>query len=170
MTMDELTGLPTRADLPLALAELRTGPPPTHLTAILFDIDGMVWINLQRGHVEGDAVLGRIGRWLDARAREARGKAFRVGGEEFLFLLPKYSLDEALVLARDVIRDCERLQIPYAREGVDREFLALNAAAFIAPAEFQHVLAQLREAAAHAIYAAKLAQGRRYSVVATLQL
>ncbi|HEV8579410.1 MAG TPA: diguanylate cyclase [Thermoanaerobaculia bacterium] len=167
--MDELTGLPTHLDLPEALAELRGDDPSAGLTAILFDVDGMIWVNDQRGHLEGDSVLARVGRWLESRARQVQGKAFRIAGDEFLLLLPGHSVDHALALAREVVFDCERLRIPYARRDDDRDFLALNAAVFAASAGFEHQIAQLRDAAAQAIYDAKLAQGQRFSVVATTE-
>lgn len=164
--MDELTGLPTHLDLPGALAELRRDAPPASVTAILFDVDGMIWINDERGHLEGDEVLARIGQWFESRARQVHGKIFRVGGDEFLFLLPEHSIDAALALAREVVLDCERLRIPYARRDDDRNFLALNAAVFAAPVGFEHRMPELREAASQAIYDAKLTEGRRFSVVA----
>jgi diguanylate cyclase (GGDEF)-like protein len=165
--MDELTGLPTHLDLPGALAELRGEGSQAGLTAILFDIDGMAWINYEQDHLAGDAVLARIGQWLESRAKEVHGRVFRVAGDEFLFLLPEHSVEDALALARTIISDCERLRIPYARRDDARDFLALNAAVFTAPAGFEHQIVRLRDAAAQAIYDAKVAGGRRYSVIAT---
>jgi diguanylate cyclase (GGDEF)-like protein len=110
--MDELTGLPTHLDLPRSLMELKGYDPSAGLTAILFDVDGLIWINDRWGHEEGDRVLVRVGRWLEAIAKRKRGKAFRVSGDEFLFLLPETSREHAITLAREVVHECECLRIP----------------------------------------------------------
>ena len=166
--MDELTGLPTHRDLPEALAGLRGGAPSAGLTAIFFDIDGLIWVNDQHGHIEGDSVLNRVGRRLDSRAQQVHGTAFRIAGDEFLFLLPEHSLEDAAALARDVVSECERLRISYAKRDDPRDFLALNAVVFVAPQGFEHQIANLRDACAQAIYDAKCAGERQYSLVAVM--
>ena len=109
--MDELTGLPTHLDLPGALAELPRDDASAGLTAILFDVDGMIWINHERGHLEGDAVLARIGRWLESRAQQVQGQAFRVahmGHVNAPMILGTLSVIEVALNA---------LQIPHGKGG-----------------------------------------------------
>jgi diguanylate cyclase (GGDEF)-like protein len=164
--VDPLTGLPTHLDLPGAVTELRERGSAALLTAIVFDIDGLIWVNDQRGHLEGDAVLVRVARWLEPRC--GPGRLFRVAGDEFLVLLPDGSLEEAAGLARDVLSDFEGLRIPYWRRGDPRDFLALNAVVFTTWPGFENEIGRLRDDWAEAIYEAKRAQGIAYSVVAVM--
>ncbi len=164
--MDQLTGLPTHLDLPAAVAELRGSV--ASLTAVVFDIDRFIWINDQHGHLEGDALLVRVARWLESRCGQPRGRLFRVSGDEFLVLLPNGSLEEAAGLARDVLSDFEGLRIPYWRRDDPRDFLALNAVVFTAWPGFENEIVRLRDEWAEAIYDAKRAQERTYSVVAVM--
>jgi diguanylate cyclase (GGDEF)-like protein len=166
--MDPLTRLPTHLDLPGALAELRGGGSIASLSAIVFDIDGFIWVNDQYGHLEGDALLVRVAHWLESRCGQHQGRSFRVAGEEFLVLLPNRSLEEAASLARDVLSDFEGLRIPYWRRDDRRDILNLNAAVFTAWPGFENEIGRLRDEWAEAIYDAKRAQGRTYSVVAVM--
>jgi diguanylate cyclase (GGDEF)-like protein len=83
---DSLTGLPNRrsllADLERGLADA-TSERPLHL--LLFDLDGFKAYNDSFGHPAGDALLSRLGHTL-ARAVDARGSAYRMGGDEFCVL------------------------------------------------------------------------------------
>lgn len=164
--MDPLTRLPTHLDLPGALAELRERGSAASLTAVVFDIDGLIWVNDQRGHLEGDAVLVRVARWLETYC--GPGRLFRVSGDEFLVLLPNGSLEEVAGLSRDVLSDFEGLRIPYWRRDDPRDFLALNAVVFTAWPGFENEIGRLRDEWAEAIYDAKRAQGKAYSVVAVM--
>ena len=166
--MDALTGLPTHLDLPGALAELLGQDSVASFAAIVFDIDGMIWINDERGHIEGDAVLVRVARWIESRCAQHRGTSFRVSGDEFLVLLPQTSLEDAAGLTQDILSEFERLRIPYARRNDPRDFLALNAAVFTPHPGFEKEIGRLRNEWAGAIYDAKCAQGRAYSVVAVM--
>lgn len=166
--MDQLTGLPTHLDLPAAVAELRERGSAASLTVVVFDIDRFIWINDQHGHLEGDALLVRVARWLESRCGQPQGRLFRVSGDEFLVLLPNVSLEEAVDLARDVLSDFEGLRIPYWRRDDPRDFLALNAAVFRAWPGFENEIVRLRNEWAEAIYDAKRAQGRDYSVAAVM--
>ncbi|OYX10476.1 MAG: hypothetical protein B7Z08_00850 [Sphingomonadales bacterium 32-68-7] len=86
---DQLTGLANRRCTlerleRLVAASRKDGEP---LAAVMFDIDHFKLINDSFGHATGDAVLVRVG---ELARREARGGDLigRVGGEEFVWLLP----------------------------------------------------------------------------------
>src|SRR5215217_719274 len=99
---DALTGLGNRRALAAAVEELlpdgyvaegaelagrlagETDFPP--LVLALFDLDGFKHYNDTFGHPAGDALLVRLGRNL-AASLERRGRAFRMGGDEFCVLI-----------------------------------------------------------------------------------
>ncbi len=89
---DALTGLPNRRgwreQAPLLLAEHATGNKP--LSLLFIDLDHFKQRNDLHGHAAGDETLHRVGQLLGERL--AAGMAARLGGEEFVCLLP--GLDE----------------------------------------------------------------------------
>jgi diguanylate cyclase (GGDEF)-like protein len=94
---DPLTGLHNRRFLdelgPILLAEAkRTGSP---LGAAVFDIDHFKRLNDTHGHGAGDAVLRTAGAFLMREVRRSDA-VFRLGGEEFLILLPHTAESKAL--------------------------------------------------------------------------
>jgi len=101
--IDVLTGMLNRRALEQRLEELRaqaaiTGHP---VAAIAADIDHFKRINDEHGHARGDAVLVEVAQRLRTRLR-AFDLAYRVGGEEFIVLLPGADADEALTLADEL--------------------------------------------------------------------
>jgi diguanylate cyclase (GGDEF)-like protein len=88
---DSLTGLFNRGKLLYDLDRLlNSDRPAPHVLAFL-DLDGFKAYNDAFGHPAGDALLVRLGRQL-ADAVGERGRAYRMGGDEFAMLL---SGDEA---------------------------------------------------------------------------
>ena len=87
---DVLTQLRNRAFYMEELARLsRKGPWPVGMIAL--DLNGLKEVNDERGHAAGDAMLRRIGEVL-SKAVDAPACAARIGGDEFMILLP--STDE----------------------------------------------------------------------------
>ncbi len=83
---DTLTCLPTRAPL---LRELhKWSRSETPFLALFVDLDDFKPINDTHGHGVGDAVLIMVANRLADIARTHHGLAFRLGGDEFLVLLP----------------------------------------------------------------------------------
>ena len=97
---DPLTGLFNRRSLDEHAAReiahcRRHGVP---LSAIVFDIDHFKRINDTRGHLAGDEVIRAVARRVAMELR-ASDIAFRLGGEEFLLLLPSTAANGAATLA-----------------------------------------------------------------------
>ena len=92
-TTDELTGLGNRRrlarDLDDALGEVT---PERPLALMLFDLNGFKAYNDSYGHPAGDTLLARLGSAL-AHAVEGRGRAYRMGGDEFCVLAPAAGAD-----------------------------------------------------------------------------
>lgn len=83
---DVLTQLRNRAFYTEELNRLsRKGPWPLSVLAI--DMNGLKAVNDEHGHAAGDTMLRRIGEVL-AKAVDAPACAARIGGDEFMVLLP----------------------------------------------------------------------------------
>lgn len=101
---DRLTGLLDRARCgSLLTALLVESSDQDRPTAVLWiDIDRFRQINHSFGHVVGDSVLVELARRLE-RARPMQGALARVGGDEFVMLLPRTSQHEAEQVARKLV-------------------------------------------------------------------
>jgi diguanylate cyclase (GGDEF)-like protein len=84
---DPLTGLPNRESLMRDLKRAIDQPPtPGALRLlVLFDLDGFKLYNDTFGHPAGDALLERLSGRLASFAT-GRGRAYRLGGDEFCLL------------------------------------------------------------------------------------
>ncbi|MDF8360223.1 GGDEF domain-containing protein [Achromobacter anxifer] len=101
---DALTGLLNRQGLDslLASASRRLISDTTApIGVIMADIDNFKRINDVFGHVFGDMVLTRFGALLRSEA-DTRLRAARLGGEEFLLLLPGANLESATAIAEKI--------------------------------------------------------------------
>jgi diguanylate cyclase (GGDEF)-like protein len=94
--VDELTGLFNRTALSTRLIELETQShtTPRQVALVLGDLDDFKAINDAAGHVTGDLVLRAVAERVQGSLRSF-DSAYRVGGEEFLLLLPNTDLDAA---------------------------------------------------------------------------
>jgi len=93
--LDPLTGLHNRRSGEERLAEEmsraeRYGRP---LTLLLFDIDGLKQVNDKFGHPAGDRVIKYFAERLQ-KAIRGSDLAVRLGGDEFLVLLPECAVDQ----------------------------------------------------------------------------
>lgn len=95
-----------------------TEPEQTHMLSLtqdycllLIDTDRFKSINDLFGHLKGDEVLCALARTLESCARKD-DLVFRWGGEEFVLLLPRTSLDVALSLAEAIRATVARVTIP----------------------------------------------------------
>jgi diguanylate cyclase (GGDEF)-like protein len=112
-TTDALTGLANRRHL---LAELekelrRTGRSGRPLSVLMVDLDHFKDINDRYGHAVGDAVLVAVAARCLARLR-AIDLCGRIGGEEFVVLLPEADAEGAATTA-------ERLRTDLAESPID---------------------------------------------------
>ena len=94
---DFLTGLPNRRSMLLRFREeiARAERGGGGFAMIVFDIDRFKHINDRHGHTAGDTVLREVARALDGtkRAHDVLG---RIGGEEFVVILPQQGPDGAV--------------------------------------------------------------------------
>ena len=93
---DQLTGLNNRYYLQLfikkTLSEVKRHAQP--LSVIMIDLDKFKPVNDNFGHEQGDEVLVRVAKTLTDNSR-LEDSVVRLGGDEFLFVLPHCSLVKA---------------------------------------------------------------------------
>lgn len=101
--LDPLTGLFNRRytlpKLEQHIADVRGGGPAAAI--LMCDLDHFKWINDSYGHQAGDKVLQNVANTLSTCLPSA-GFAARLGGEEFLMVLPVDSPESAVSFARKV--------------------------------------------------------------------
>jgi diguanylate cyclase (GGDEF)-like protein len=99
-TVDELSGLPNRrasmAYLEDCLRRAHTLDQP--LSVLMVDIDHFKSINDRHGHAKGDEVIREVARTLGGAVR-LQDRAGRIGGEEFLVVLPGATTSHAQAIA-----------------------------------------------------------------------
>ena len=100
---DDLTGLGNRLSFNEtlereSLLSIREQKP---LSIILFDIDYFKKVNDSFGHLIGDDVLADLAKLVKTEIR-ASDLIFRIGGEEFMLLMPNQNSKEALALAEKI--------------------------------------------------------------------
>ncbi len=110
--IDQLTGMLNRKALSTRVVELAQQSEVTGeaIGIIIGDLDHFKAINDTRGHSVGDVVLKEVAYLLRKQLR-AFDLAYRLGGEEFVVLLPGSDLAQSAVLA-------EQLRGGVARHGV----------------------------------------------------
>jgi diguanylate cyclase (GGDEF)-like protein len=110
-TTDELTGLYNRRALEERLdAEIsRSIRHQLHTSVVLLDLDHFKGINDTLGHAAGDRLLSQLGNVLrrECRALDVVG---RLGGDEFLVILPMTSPSEAKIFVGRVQAGVRELQ------------------------------------------------------------
>jgi diguanylate cyclase (GGDEF)-like protein len=93
---DSLTGLTNRRGFEHAVDRLTTRRP---FALLAIDVDNLKAINDGYGHAAGDALLVAIGNVLASVARKGETLA-RIGGDEFVLLIPDASEETPAVVAR----------------------------------------------------------------------
>lgn len=95
---DELTGLANRRNVLARLSQLLSVPAAKPCSILIADIDHFKPINDRYGHPVGDAILREVAASLSTAVREPVCLG-RLGGEEFLVVLPDTALEAATQVA-----------------------------------------------------------------------
>jgi diguanylate cyclase len=109
---DTLTNLPNRAQFVLmlqdAIAEARRHDASVFV--LMMDLDRFKHVNDVMGHTFGDALLRQVAERLQltlANRSNTSAQVARLGGDEFAVLLPQCSLQQAQMVAQDVLQSLE---------------------------------------------------------------
>jgi len=110
-TYDALTNVLNRRGVEFLASRLfaERAREETELTTVLMDVDHFKDVNDCFGHGHGDQVLAGISRLIESTSR-ASDIVGRIGGDEFVILLPKTDVEHAMVFAerlRSVVAGAE---------------------------------------------------------------
>lgn len=160
---DALTGLTNRAGLMRDLSRTiaRAEAEGTPLSIVVVDIDHFKSVNDSFGHLVGDHVLEGVAAAISASVREGDICA-RLGGEEFVVLMPGTALGEARLVSerlREAVHGLAATRASMVLPGVT----VSAGAAQIAPGE---TINDLLTRADRALYAAKSAGRNRVELAA----
>ncbi|MEA4849194.1 MAG: diguanylate cyclase [Clostridiaceae bacterium] len=110
---DDLTGLYNRRHIIKLLSDLiERGSQPAGTSIIMVDIDHFKKVNDTYGHKAGDLVLAKISASIREHFRSTDSIG-RIGGEEFLILMPDTELEVAFNRAEDMRKHIEGLKWDY---------------------------------------------------------
>jgi diguanylate cyclase (GGDEF)-like protein len=157
---DPLTALPNRLLFEERLHQTlqRVGRTPSAMAVLFIDLDGFKPINDSFGHAAGDVVLREVGSRLLELAGQS-GTAARVGGDEFLLLVPQPGGTEgASAMAQQALQVLAR---PYKLP--NRGEVKLSCSIGIALFPEHGSTAKLIANADAAMYAAKRTGGSTYA-------
>ncbi|MFC3882116.1 sensor domain-containing diguanylate cyclase [Bacillus songklensis] len=106
--LDPLTGCYNRRSLEKTINDLEM------YSIILFDIDYFKTVNDQYGHQMGDEVLKYLSKLVKKETRES-DLCFRIGGEEFLIVLPGTDIGIAQIIAERIRKRTETTISPIGK-------------------------------------------------------
>lgn len=146
----------------LAEAERYTHP----VSVIALDVDNFKTFNDVHGHDAGDSVLRHIGKVMQSIVQDGEIAA-RLGGEEFLLLLPQSSIEDARIRAEMLREKTESLIVDYGEAALPR--VTISAGIATAQAGQKTNPQDLIRASDRALYAAKNSGRNRVMTTAELE-
>ncbi|MEQ1440008.1 diguanylate cyclase [Fontimonas sp. SYSU GA230001] len=163
---DPLTGVPNRRGLEevLTLEWRRCKRQHEPLTLLMIDIDQFKAYNDARGHLQGDQCLRQVAATLKATASRAGEFVARIGGEEFMMVLPGTAAGQGILQAERVRAAVEHARLEHGSSPVS-PFVTVSIGVATRAPHSSVTLEALREAADSALYEAKH-QGRNRVCVA----
>jgi diguanylate cyclase (GGDEF)-like protein len=141
----------------------------------MVDVDIFKAFNDRYGHVIGDECLRRVAAMLRASLRCTSDQIARIGGEEFVVVLPQTSVENARVMAERMRLAVCGLRIPHAESPEDVVTISAGVSGSSAPASAAEMLSD----ADRALYRAKslgrnrvevAGEGREDAIVAARRL
>lgn len=161
---DDLTGIANRRHFNNHLEKewRRAQRDQTSIACCMIDIDFFKKYNDLYGHQQGDECLISIAQKIRSFMRRPADMTARYGGEEFVVLLPETPLEAATVLANNICKSVESLEIPH--DGSPQKVVTISIGLAIYIPQRDSVPDVLVKLADKALYEAK-GQGRNRLVV-----
>lgn len=152
---DPLTGIANRREFDSILDRewARAQRQGLSLALMICDLDHFKQYNDRYGHSRGDAVLITFARLLQGTCRRPADLAARIGGEEFIALLPETDLDNATALANDLINRLFAQALPHEDSPLGRVTVSIGVAVVDTP--LFHAPTDLIDCADRLLYDAK---------------
>jgi diguanylate cyclase (GGDEF)-like protein len=155
---DELTGVANRRFVMARIDDMlqRSGSDESVLGCLgILDIDGFKGINDRYGHQVGDLILRDFAKRIHGLVRRADSFG-RIGGEEFVLVMPATSLDAAALVVERML-----VAVRNARPLTEHPNFAYTFSAGIAAGQVGDMAASLYARADNALYSAKIAGRNR---------
>lgn len=147
---DPLTGLSNRRDFEVQLTKICESKNIATHSLLYLDLDRFKIVNDTYGHAVGDELLKQVSQLLQAEIHDTATLS-RLGGDEFAIILPQFSQDRALTVARKILSTiqefCFRWQEQSFTIGVSIGLLSFDSQ--------QDTVASLLKVADAACYSAK---------------
>jgi diguanylate cyclase (GGDEF)-like protein len=164
--VDELTGLKNRRSFfddidPVIAGSRRRGKP---VAVALLDLDHFKDVNDTHGHAIGDDVLRTVARRIEETLRQEQIVG-RIGGEEFVVLLPDTTPQQALVAVERVRKAVGETAIPVSGDGE----VWITVSGGIAPLPEGTTVATAMQHADKAMYRAKALGRNRVEVFGAVE-
>lgn len=131
---------------------------PTDVCLMILDLDFLRDVNNNYGHQVGDLAISLVAKQISAMTRTIDGTA-RIGGEEFVVLLPDTDLQGALIVGDRIRSGIEELELPTNR-GIQR----VTISAGVANRNQDETYSELFDRADAALYASKRLGRNRVSL------
>jgi len=138
------------------------------LALLVIDIDYFKFYNDSYGHAAGDECLQKVAATLTLAMQRPGDILARIGGEEFVALLPGIDVDGAIKVAETMQDKLQQAQIPHASSPIDDYVTVSIGLAVTYPADNVTALG-LFKAADKALYRGKF-MGRNHIVVGELDM
>lgn len=167
---DELTGVHNRRyfEMQLEAEWKRLSGRNKILTLMVIDIDYFKLYNDTYGHAEGDVCLRNVARILKTALQSETDFISRIGGEEFVALLPGVDESRATSLAEHMDRKLQKAKLTHATSPLGDYVTVSIGIASVIPGQSSTALS-LFKAADKALYSAK-ARGRNQVVVGEMEM
>ncbi len=165
-TRDGLTGLLNRRAFDQRLPELRNAcrRASSPLALAMLDLDDFKICNDTHGHLVGDEILRTTAGQITANMLLERGDVFRIGGEEFVLLLPNCGDEQALGLVHRIARTVANQE--YSGRDGERFHVTLSAGIALYDFASSEPLSEFYARADQAMYTAKQT-GKNRTVLAS---
>ena len=98
----------------------------SQLSLVMVDIDNFKLYNDTYGHLEGDQALQQVARLLNLHMKRPRDLVARIGGEEFVVLLPETTQEGAEGVMQEFLEALAALQIPHQASGTEHPWLSCS--------------------------------------------